>query len=76
MRVSEISEIPINNFFSPTANSGSVMIAALTLKRNVLAVEEDDWNILGTKSRVLETLAGHPVDAKTDHEKKIDGDEH
>ena len=52
------------------------MIAALTLKRNVLAVEEDDWNILGTKSRVLETLAGHPVDAKTDHEKNIDGDEH
>ena len=40
------------------------MIAALTLKRNVLAVEEDDWNILGTKSRVLETLAGDPVDAK------------
>ena len=53
------------------------MIAALTLKRNVLAVEEDDRNILGTKSRVLETLAGNPVDdAKTDHEENIDRDEH
>ena len=65
-----------STIFSPTANSGSAMIAALTLKRNVLAVEEDDWNILGTKSQVLETLAGHPVDAKTDDEENIDGDEH
>ena len=29
------------------------MITALTLKRNVLAVEEDDWNILGTNHKFL-----------------------
>lgn len=53
------------------------MIAALTLKRNVLAVEKDDWNISGTKSRVLETLAGHPVDDdKTDHKENLEGDDY
>ena len=45
-----MDKFPGTIFFSPTANSGSAMITALTLKRNVLAVEEDDWNILGTKS--------------------------
>ena len=43
-RYLKFQKFPSTIFFFPTANSGSAMIAALTLKRNALAVEKDDWN--------------------------------